>query len=350
MNLTALLEQVDEDLAQARTVADAPLGHAVVDPAHELEALVVGAASASIVHAPSTSSRTSKTSPVELELAGLDLREVQDVLDDAPAARRPMRGPRRAYSRCSPSRSVSSSRPVMPITPFIGVRISWLMFATNSDFSRDASTAALLRGRQRVLRALAGGDVVRLGDEVQRAPFGVADERHADRCPDPVAVGVDVALLAGVVVALAGQQRRQRLRRSVVGVRDLHVRQPEQLLAGAPDHRAERVVDAQVEPVEVHDHHADERVVERATKLLLGRLHAGLLAPALGDVAHGGGHEEAVRVCTALSVIATAISCPSLWRACMSRSMLIVRASGAATLAASRAAMPAWTAWGTSAR
>ena len=30
----------------------------------------------------------------------------------------------------------------MPMTPFIGVRISWLMLATNSDFSREASRAA----------------------------------------------------------------------------------------------------------------------------------------------------------------------------------------------------------------
>ena len=30
----------------------------------------------------------------------------------------------------------------MPMTPFIGVRISWLMFARNADFSRDASSAS----------------------------------------------------------------------------------------------------------------------------------------------------------------------------------------------------------------
>ncbi len=29
----------------------------------------------------------------------------------------------------------------MPITPFIGVRSSWLMFARNADFRFDASTA-----------------------------------------------------------------------------------------------------------------------------------------------------------------------------------------------------------------
>ena len=37
---------------------------------------------------------------------------------------------------------VRSSRSVSPITPFIGVRISWLIVARNSDFSRDASIAS----------------------------------------------------------------------------------------------------------------------------------------------------------------------------------------------------------------
>ena len=48
----------------------------------------------------------------------------------------------RAYSRCSGERSVPSSSSVMPITPLSGVRISWLMLARNSDFEREASTAA----------------------------------------------------------------------------------------------------------------------------------------------------------------------------------------------------------------
>ena len=41
--------------------------------------------------------------------------------------------------------SVSSSSSVMPITPFIGVRISWLMLARNSDFAREASIASCAR-------------------------------------------------------------------------------------------------------------------------------------------------------------------------------------------------------------
>ena len=46
-----------------------------------------------------------------------------------------------AYSRCSAVRSVSSSRRVMPITPFMGVRISWLMLAMNWVLRRSASSA-----------------------------------------------------------------------------------------------------------------------------------------------------------------------------------------------------------------
>ena len=47
-----------------------------------------------------------------------------------------------AYCRCRSSSSVVSRSPVRPITPFIGVRISWLMVARKSDLSREASMAA----------------------------------------------------------------------------------------------------------------------------------------------------------------------------------------------------------------
>lgn len=45
-------------------------------------------------------------------------------------------------SRWSGVSCVSSSKPVIAMTPFIGVRISWLMFARNSDFARAAASAA----------------------------------------------------------------------------------------------------------------------------------------------------------------------------------------------------------------
>ena len=50
-----------------------------------------------------------------------------------------------AYSRCSPAMGVSSSRPLIPMTPFSGVRISWLIVARNSDLARLAASASCRR-------------------------------------------------------------------------------------------------------------------------------------------------------------------------------------------------------------
>jgi hypothetical protein len=47
-----------------------------------------------------------------------------------------------ANSCCSAVSVVSSSRPVIPMTPFIGVRISWLMLARNSLLAAFAASAA----------------------------------------------------------------------------------------------------------------------------------------------------------------------------------------------------------------
>ncbi len=59
----------------------------------------------------------------------------------APSARRRMSARRRRTRAAHPLSAVSSSRLLIPITPLSGVRISWLMFATNSDLRREASTA-----------------------------------------------------------------------------------------------------------------------------------------------------------------------------------------------------------------
>ena len=47
-----------------------------------------------------------------------------------------------AKSRCSGVSFVSSRRLVIPMMPFIGVRISWLMVARNWDFNRASSKAS----------------------------------------------------------------------------------------------------------------------------------------------------------------------------------------------------------------
>jgi hypothetical protein len=45
------------------------------------------------------------------------------------------------YSRCSASREVSSSSSVIPMTAFMGVRISWLIAARNADLAVVAERA-----------------------------------------------------------------------------------------------------------------------------------------------------------------------------------------------------------------
>ena len=51
------------------------------------------------------------------------------------------------YSRCSSRSDVSSRSSAIPITAFIGVRISWLMLARKSLLARLAASAASLAAR-----------------------------------------------------------------------------------------------------------------------------------------------------------------------------------------------------------
>ena len=54
-----------------------------------------------------------------------------------------------ACSRCSGSRRLSIRSPIIPITPFRGVRISWLMLARNIDFAALACSAACRSAKAR---------------------------------------------------------------------------------------------------------------------------------------------------------------------------------------------------------
>ena len=58
-----------------------------------------------------------------------------------------------AYSRCSRrERRVLAAARAMPITPFMGVRISWLMLARNWLLARLASASSRVRSRSCVVR------------------------------------------------------------------------------------------------------------------------------------------------------------------------------------------------------
>ena len=63
-----------------------------------------------------------------------------------------------AWRRCTGSSRLSSSSPVMPITPFIGVRISWLIEARNSSLARAPAAAARPLSRSAWLCACSARD------------------------------------------------------------------------------------------------------------------------------------------------------------------------------------------------
>ena len=83
----------------------------------------------------------------------------------------------------------------MPRTPFIGVRISWLMLARNCDLVRLAASAVSL-GQQQFLRgAFQRGDVVGAA-EVSRDPaVGFAQRRDIQENGSPGAVFANVGPL-----------------------------------------------------------------------------------------------------------------------------------------------------------
>ena len=123
---------------------------------------------------------------LELELPGLDLGQVEDVVDDrrAGSARRSA-VPRPAGAGAS-SRSVRISSSLSPMTPFIGVRISWLMVARNSDFSRDASIASSRASASCLAPALTLGHLAELGgDLVDQASGSSRQAAPRRRAPPP---------------------------------------------------------------------------------------------------------------------------------------------------------------------
>ena len=128
-----------------------------------------------------------------------------------------------ASSCWSRSRLVSSSSSVSPITPFIGVRISWLMVDRNSDFAFDAIRAAVAGGGQILGRLARLGHVAavehvaahrRVGEEVGGGP--------GDRSPRAVRGGASASRTAAVSPVLPSCRDCARTQRSsVVGMDDV---------------------------------------------------------------------------------------------------------------------------------
>ena len=87
--LDGVADQVDDDLPQPARVADQGVGHVRRRRGRPAPAPSCAARRASVFSVSPRLSRRRKSIGLQLELAGLDLGEVEDVVDHASAARRP---------------------------------------------------------------------------------------------------------------------------------------------------------------------------------------------------------------------------------------------------------------------
>ena len=139
---------------------------------------------------------------------------------------------------------------------------------------------AVREARQRVVQSQLGqplvdllllADVLDLRDEVERRACLVAHQRNAQERPDVVAVGVPVALLDRIRLALAGEQRAHVVEVDVeiLRMRERLERGLEQLLLAVAENAAERGVDAGEATVGRHERLADRGLVEGVAEALL---------------------------------------------------------------------------------
>ena len=152
--LDRVADEIHEDLTQPTRIAKQGRRHGFGNVVDELQSLVVGPQRQRLEHVRDQIDRR-ELDVLDCELARLDLREVQHIVDD-----RQQRTPRRQDEReilalLGESSSVSRTSSVMPSMPFSGVRISWLMLARNSLLAPLAASAASFALRNSRSAALA---------------------------------------------------------------------------------------------------------------------------------------------------------------------------------------------------
>jgi hypothetical protein len=240
----------------------------------------------------------------DLDLADLEPREVEDVIDDGqqrPAGRGDavdMAGadpvearPRRQQAGEADDGGQGRADLMAHIGQEFGLRGGGGLGGAHGGQRRLAGLAqvarVLLQGR---LGLAAGGQVLDLGDEVTRPAVGGADHGHRQLNRDDRAVGADVALLHLVV---GDQARVQAAQQFEVGVEvlgmgdglEIHRQHP---LFRIVDQPAKRAVDLQKGAVQPDQRHPDGRVVERVFEQLLGGQNLGLRRR-IGRQRHEGG-------------------------------------------------------------
>jgi hypothetical protein len=126
-----------------RVLSPTMTGGAAADPTDEVEVLLGGLGAEDIEGVLEAFAQV-EGALLELELAGFDLGEVEDVVDEA-EEESPEVEMVSASSRCSMLSWVSRSRPLMPMMALRGVRISWDILARNSDLATVARAVSWAR-------------------------------------------------------------------------------------------------------------------------------------------------------------------------------------------------------------
>ena len=195
--LDGVADQVDDDLPQPARVADQHVGHVGRNVAGQLQPLLLGpqgqrlrscrrgcrAGRKSIVSSSSLPASILEKSRMSLMTASSDSAETLDHVQ--------------VFALLARSASVSRTSSVMPMTPFMGVRISWLMLARNSLLARLAASAASLASRSSSSALLAVGDVARDAEGADDLAAAVAQRHLGGRDPVLVAVGPGLFFLLG---------------------------------------------------------------------------------------------------------------------------------------------------------
>jgi hypothetical protein len=129
---------------------------------------------------------------------------------------------------------------------------------------------ALLTLYDYFLGLLALGDVLDLGDEVERFALRTSDQGNAQRSPHCVAISVQKALLQVVPGELAfhNPARIGRTGCQIIGVDDLLPREGLQRFLAVPEYFAKRAVRLQVSSLESYHGYADRCVIEQASEAI----------------------------------------------------------------------------------
>jgi hypothetical protein len=133
-------EQIQDDLAQPCHVADDRRRNVAFEHVRGVEMLLDGARADEVERRLDALAQVERLR-LDVHPPGLDLREIEDVVDDRQQRVADVADRRGVVALLVVERGVEQ-QPLMPITAFIGVRISWLIVARNELLASLADSAA----------------------------------------------------------------------------------------------------------------------------------------------------------------------------------------------------------------